>query len=90
MDTGDIILQKTVPLEYDFSFGEDFESFLEKFRDGLRNICAKIVAQATASIATGDFPRIKQDTTLGKRYRLPVKSEKDEMRRRLKKRNAER
>lgn len=83
VDTGDIILQKTIPLEYDFSFGDDFESFLEKYKDGLRYDCAKMVAEATELIAKEDFPRIKQDTTLGKRYRLPIKKEKDEMRRRL-------
>jgi methionyl-tRNA formyltransferase len=87
VDTGDIILQKTVPLRYDFSFGDDFEAFLEKYKDGLRRDCAKMVAEAVGMIANGDFPRIKQDTNLGKRYRLPIKSEKDEMKRRLRERN---
>lgn len=86
VDTGDIILQKTVPLEYDFSFGDDFESFLEKYKDGLRYDCAKMVAEAVDLVAKGDFPRIKQDTTLGKRYRLPIKKEKDEMRKLLRQR----
>ena len=86
VDTGDIILQKTVPLEYDFSFGDDFEPFLEKYKEGLRTDCAKMVAEAVDLIAKGDFPRIKQDTTLGKRYRLPIKKEKDEIRRKLRER----
>ncbi|HRH41457.1 MAG TPA: formyltransferase family protein [Pyrinomonadaceae bacterium] len=86
VDTGDIILQKTVPLEYDFSFGDDFESFLEKYKEGLRYDCAKMVAEAVDLIVKGNFPRIKQDTTLGKRYRLPIKKEKDEMRKRLQQR----
>ncbi len=86
VDTGDIILQKTVPLEYDFAFGDDFESFLEQYKRRLHQDCAEMVAEATQLIADGDFPRIKQDTTLGKRYRLPIKSEKDEMRRHLRER----
>ena len=86
VDTGDIILQKTVPLEYDPSHGDDFESFLEKYKEALRTDCAKMVAEATNLIAGGDFRRIKQDTTLGKRYRLPIMSEKKEMKIRLRKR----
>jgi folate-dependent phosphoribosylglycinamide formyltransferase PurN len=86
VDTGDIILQQTVPLEYDFSFGTDYEPFLDKYRNDLRKECAEMVAEATSLIANGNFPRIKQDITQGKRYRLPIKSEKDEMRRRLSKR----
>jgi methionyl-tRNA formyltransferase len=86
VDTGDIILQKTVPLEYDFSLGTDFEPFLDSFRSKLRTDCAEMVSEATKLIAENKFPRIKQDISLGKRYRLPVKKEKDELRRRLAKR----
>ncbi len=83
VDTGDIILQETVPLEYDGRFGTDFESFTEEFRAGLRSKCAELVAKAVGQIASGEVETTKQDTSLGKRYRLPVKKEKDEMRRRL-------
>ena len=86
VDTGDIILQKNVPLDYDFTFGTNFEPFLDNFRNTLRKDCAEMVAAATNLISNGDFPRIKQDISLGKHYRLPIKSEKDEMRRRLQKR----
>ena len=88
VDTGDIVLQKTVPLKYDFGYGEDFQAFIDDYRKGLRKDCAEMVAKAAELIATGDFPRTTQDTTLGKRYRLPIKSEKDEMRRRLLRRKA--
>lgn len=83
VDTGDIILQETVPLEYDGRFGTDFESFADEFRSGLRGRCAELVAKSVAQIASGDVNTTKQDVSLGKRYRLPVKKEKDEMRRRL-------
>ena len=88
VDTGDIVLQKTVPLKYDFAFGDDFQAFVDEYRKGLRNDCAEMVASAAAMIARDDFPRKRQDTTLGTRYRLPVKSEKDEMKRRLQRRKA--
>ena len=83
VDTGDIVLQKKVPLQYDMAFGTDFEKFLSNYRDGLRQISAEMVAAAASMIANGEFSRTKQDVSLGKRYRLPVKKEKDEMRRRL-------
>jgi folate-dependent phosphoribosylglycinamide formyltransferase PurN len=83
VDTGDIILQETVPLEYDGRFGTDFERFTDEFRAGLRAKCAELVAKAVTQIASGEVKTIKQDISLGKRYRLPVKKEKDEMRRRL-------
>lgn len=88
VDTGDIVLQKTVPLAYDFGYGDDFQAFIDDYRQELRKDCAEMVAEAAAMIASGEFPRIAQDTTLGKRYRLPIKSEKDEMRRRLARRKA--
>lgn len=84
VDTGDIILQETVPLEYDRRFGVDFERFADEFRSGLRMKCAELVAKAVNQIACGDVNTKKQDVSLGKRYRLPLKKEKDEMRRRLK------
>lgn len=83
VDTGDIVLQKTVPLEYEASYGGDFDAFIEDFRDALRTDCAEMVASAAEMIASGDLQRTAQDTTLGKRYRLPTKGEKDELRRRL-------
>lgn len=86
VDTGDIISQKTRPLAYDPSFGSDFESFIERFRESLREECAQMVADAVASIASGTVKPTLQDTSLGKRYRLPTKAEKDELRRRLTKR----
>lgn len=86
VDTGDIILQRTVPLAYDQRYGDDFEGFIAQYKNSLREDCAEMVAEAVSLVVGGDFPRVKQDTTLGKRYRLPVKAEKDELRRRLRQR----
>ncbi len=86
VDTGDIVLQKTKPLRYDPEFGLDFEAFIDDFRSGLRDDSADLLASAVEKIAAGNFERKAQDVTLGKRYRLPTKKEKDEMRRRLKQR----
>lgn len=87
VDTGDIILQKTVPLDYDFSrYGLDYESFLRDFRASLIEPSMRMVADAVNLISEGKERRIKQDTSLGKRYRLPVKSEKDALLRVLRKR----
>lgn len=90
VDTGDIILQRTLPLKYDFDkYGLDYELFLADFRAGLVEPSAQLMAEAVKQIADGTEQRTKQDISLGKRYRLPVKNEKDEMARRLKKRRTE-
>jgi methionyl-tRNA formyltransferase len=86
VDSGDIILQKTVPLDYDFAYGTDFEEFITSFQLGLREESANLVAESVKLIASGDVQRKPQDISIGKRYRLPVKKEKDEMRRRLRQR----
>jgi folate-dependent phosphoribosylglycinamide formyltransferase PurN len=87
VDTGDIILQKTFPLEYDFPrYGMNYEAFLEDYRAGLREPSIQLLTEAVRLIAVNQEQRVKQDTSLGKRNRLPVKKEKDEMRRRLKSR----
>lgn len=87
VDTGDIILQKTAPLEYDFSrYGLDYESFLRDYRATLIEPSMRMVAEAVRLISEGKAPRKRQDTTLGKRYRLPVKSEKNALLRILRER----
>lgn len=87
VDTGDIILQKTLPLHYDFRrYKLDYESFLRDFRQALKEPSARLIAEAVGLIADGNESRIKQDTSLGKRYRLPTKKEKDALARILKNR----
>ncbi len=86
VDAGDIILQKRLPLEYDYACFPNFEEFISRFKSGLQEVSADLIVEAVNLIASGDLVRIPQDISKGKRYRLPVKSEKDEMRRRLKER----
>lgn len=87
VDTGDIILQKKLPLDYDFSrYKLNYEDFLSDFRAGLVEPSSQLIAEAVSLIAKGKEQRIKQDTSLGKRYRLPVKTEKDALLRVLKER----
>ena len=88
VDTGDIVLQKTVPLDYDFSiYGLRYEEFLDDFRASVKEPSAQLLAEAVRQIASGKEKRTKQDTTIGKRYRLPVKTEKDQLLSILKKRH---
>ena len=91
VDTGDIIVQRTVPLEYDFdSYGSNYERFISDYRQKLIIPCANLVAEAVTSIAEQTAAPRPQDPSLGKRYRLPVKKEKDEMCRRLRERRQSR
>lgn len=86
VDTGDIILQRTVPLDYDYSYRLDYEAFIADYRQKLAVPSANLIAEAVQRIAQGRVAQRPQDTRLGTRYRLPVKKEKDEMRRRLRER----
>jgi methionyl-tRNA formyltransferase len=86
VDSGAIILQERVPLRYDIRYGRDYESFISEFGQGLRQRSAEIVVEAVRQIAAGIARPQPQDTNLGKRYRLPLKAEKDELRRRLQRR----
>ena len=86
VDSGDIILQETMPLKYEYSYGDDYESFISDFCAQLHSRCAELVAQAVHLIARGTASPKPQDASLGRRYRLPSKSEKDELRRRLRSR----
>lgn len=83
VDTGDIVVQRTVPLEYDYSYQLDYEAFIDEYREKLKTPCANLVAEAVRMIAEGKATLTRQNTELGKRYRLPTKKEKDELRRRL-------
>jgi len=84
VDTGDIVLQETVPLRYDFErFDLNFESFIEDFRAGIKEKCAALVAESVRQIADGAANFQPQDISLGTRYKLPTKREKDELKRRL-------
>ena len=86
VDTGAIITQEKVPLKYDYDYGLDYESFITDFRKGISTNCVKLMTEATRMIADGTVQTRQQDISLGKRYRLPVKQEKDELRRMLLKR----
>jgi methionyl-tRNA formyltransferase len=90
VDTGDIILQKTLPLDYDFTrYGLDFERFLADYRALLIEPSTELLAEGVRLISLRQERRSRQDTNLGKRYRLPTKKEKDELRRRLQTRQKE-
>lgn len=87
VDAGDIVLQETVPLRYDFErFDLDFENFIADFRAAIKEKCAALVAESVRQIAAGTARFMRQDVSLGTRYKLPTKREKDELKRRLRKR----
>ncbi|HEX8338231.1 MAG TPA: formyltransferase family protein [Pyrinomonadaceae bacterium] len=83
VDTGEILLQETAPLAYDDAHGDDFDAFIAAYVERLRARSAELVARAVGLIAEGGYEARPQDTSLGRRYRLPTKREKDELRRRL-------
>ncbi|HZM86282.1 MAG TPA: formyltransferase family protein [Blastocatellia bacterium] len=90
VDTGDIIVQRTVPLEYDDSYQLNYEAFINDYRQRLKVPCANLVAEAVRMIAEGTAAPWPQETSIGTRYRLPTKKEKDELRRRLRYRRRQR
>jgi folate-dependent phosphoribosylglycinamide formyltransferase PurN len=87
VDAGDIVLQESVPLTYDYdTYGIDFEAFLRDYRARLRERGLDALVDAVRRIASGTATRRPQDTTQGRRYRLPTHAQKQEMRRRLRRR----
>ncbi len=83
VDTGDIIIQNRLPLVYDFKHGAKFENFISEYSRNLKEPSAQIVTEAVRLIAENKAQRQPQNTSKGKRYRLPTKKEKDELRRLL-------
>jgi folate-dependent phosphoribosylglycinamide formyltransferase PurN len=90
VDTGDIVLQRTIPLEYDYSYRLNYQAFIDDYCEELKLPCATLLADAVSMIADGTAVRIPQEPNLGKRYRLPTKAQKDELRRRLRERRKQR
>ena len=87
VDTGDIVLQETARLRYDFEkYKTDFERFIADFRAGIKEKCAEMVAESVRQIASETANFQPQDISVGARYKLPTKREKDRLRRLLKKR----
>jgi methionyl-tRNA formyltransferase len=86
VDTGDIILQETLPLIYDYAYGTKYEPFIAAFRERLSDRAADLVPASIRMLADGTANLRPQNIELGKRYRLPVKKEKDELRFRLRQR----
>jgi folate-dependent phosphoribosylglycinamide formyltransferase PurN len=83
VDTGEIIVQETLPLIYDYSYGLNYEAFIADYRSRMMHHCVRLMVNAVTLIADGAARPRPQNTGLGTRYRLPVKGEKDELRRRL-------
>lgn len=88
VDCGEIILQESVPLIYDYAHGLNFEAFITDYRARLKDRSAALIAEAVRLIAEGTSVSRPQDTNLGYRYRLPTKRQKDELRRRLRQRRS--
>ncbi len=86
VDTGKILAQKTLPLNYDFSYGLNYDAFITEYRARMRSHCTQLMTDAVRMIGDGTAQPRLQDISLGTRYRLPIKREKDEMRRRLRQR----
>src|SRR5262245_47724938 len=88
VDTGEIIAQETLPLVYDYSYGLNYEAFIADYRARIMDHCVRLMVNAVTLIADGAARPRPQNTALGTRYRLPVKREKDELRRRLRTRRS--
>jgi folate-dependent phosphoribosylglycinamide formyltransferase PurN len=86
VDTGEILTQETLPLVYDYSYGLNYEAFIADFRARMMGHCVRLMTDAVRMITDGAAQPRRQDISLGMRYRLPIKREKDELRRRLRRR----
>jgi folate-dependent phosphoribosylglycinamide formyltransferase PurN len=89
VDTGEILAQETIPLTYDYSYGLNFEAFISDYCSRMMSSCVRLMTGAVKMIVDGSAQPRPQDVSLGTRYRLPTKREKDELRRRLRLRQRE-
>ena len=90
VDAGDIILQETFRMNYDFSkYALEYESFLRDQAQYLAEPSARLMAQAVKLISEGRDQRVKQDLSVGERYRLPSRREKNILVETLRKRRAQ-
>lgn len=87
VDTGEIIIQETVPLKYDYEkYGPDIDTFLEEFGETMRKSAAEITARAVEAVANGSAKPVTPDLSLGQRYRIPTYKQKKELIKRIIKR----
>jgi folate-dependent phosphoribosylglycinamide formyltransferase PurN len=85
-DAGEIIVQETLPLIYDYAYGLNYEAFIANYRARMMTHCVRLMVNAATMIADGAARPRPQNINLGRRYPPPVKHEKDELRRRLQRR----
>jgi methionyl-tRNA formyltransferase len=85
-DAGEIIAQETLPLIYDYSYGLNYEAFIADYRARMADHCVRLMVNAASMIADGEARPRPQNIDLGRLYLPPVKYEKDELRRRLRRR----
>lgn len=78
IDTGDIILQKTIPINL-----EDDLSFLTQ---KAHNMGAQLMLEAVERLEKGDFKGVPQDLSRRTYFSWPTPSQRRELRRKLKKR----
>ena len=84
VDSGEIVVQKTMPLEYDYaSYGTEIDSFLEDFDKLMAEPAAKSMYEAVELVASGNAKTTPPDLTKGKRYRIPTHKQKKELIRRI-------
>jgi len=87
VDAGRIILQETMPFEYDFAvYGTDFERFVGDVHARLNEMGARLMVRAAELVARGEARPRPMDLTRGRRYRKPTYREKKALRRILRRR----
>lgn len=87
LDAGDVILETTVPLHYDFErFRGDYDPFAEHFRELIRGPSVDLVLEAVRRIAEGTATPRPQDAAAAVRRRHPTFQQKQELKRRLRSR----
>lgn len=82
VDAGDVILETSVPLEYDFQrFRGEYDAFAQEYSESIREPSVRLMLEAVRQLACGEAKPRAQDAGRAVRRRIPTYSETRELKR---------
>jgi methionyl-tRNA formyltransferase len=82
VDAGDVILETSVPLEYDFQrFRGEYDAFAQEFSEAIRKPSVELMLEAVRQLARGEAKSRAQDAGRAVRRRIPTYSQTRQLKR---------
>jgi methionyl-tRNA formyltransferase len=87
VDAGEILISTLLPFVYDYEkYGINFDRFLLEYTKRLAEPCVNLVIEAVRLIASGKAEWKAQDLATGKRRKIPMHQEKQQLKQMLRER----